>query len=413
MKRYLRGTHRVRSPAATLDWLAPKLATMGITRVADVTGLDTLGIPVVMATRPNSRSLAVSQGKGLDLASARVSAIMESAETWHAERCLLPLLLADECELRDSGFTVVDTAALPHSRERCYSDTQRIPWVEGVDLVSGRACRVPWECVHTDYRLPRPTGSGFFAANTNGLASGNTSDEAIVHALCELIERDADTLWQHRHSDERVGIDPDSVTDPDCRELLRRIDAAGLAVRLWNITSDIGVPCFHCLLGSDDAHDTDPEFGSGCHPDPAVALNRALTEAAQARTTYIAGSRDDIGPDAYLDEARQARRADCHALMHASLSLMDFTQQSTSASDSVDGDRQWLLGCLQRVGIERVIHVDLSSAALGIPVSRLIVPGLEGVRDSADSDYVPGQRVAELLTSQRPPPRGASRAVRA
>src|SRR5207249_8186019 len=68
-----RGTHRSASLDDTLKRALPLAPVMGITRVANVTGLDSVGIPVVMVCRPNSRSVAVSQGKGIDLASARAS----------------------------------------------------------------------------------------------------------------------------------------------------------------------------------------------------------------------------------------------------------------------------------------------------------------------------------------------------
>jgi ribosomal protein S12 methylthiotransferase accessory factor len=74
-KAHRRGCHRAVAPHETLARLRPLLAGMGITRVADITGLDRIGIPVFVACRPNSRSLAVSQGKGLDADAARVSAI--------------------------------------------------------------------------------------------------------------------------------------------------------------------------------------------------------------------------------------------------------------------------------------------------------------------------------------------------
>ena len=75
---------------------------MGITRIANVTGLDTIGIPVVMVCRPNSRSVAVSQGKGLTLAAAKASGVMESVEGYHAEHIALPLKYSDYEELRYS-----------------------------------------------------------------------------------------------------------------------------------------------------------------------------------------------------------------------------------------------------------------------------------------------------------------------
>src|SRR5208282_2138326 len=99
-KGYQAGTHRLVSPEDTLERVRPLLPRMGITRVANVTGLDCIGIPVVMVCRPNSRNVAVSQGKGLTLAAAKVSGIMESVEGYHAERVALPLLLGSYEELR-------------------------------------------------------------------------------------------------------------------------------------------------------------------------------------------------------------------------------------------------------------------------------------------------------------------------
>lgn len=77
---------RLVSAEETLARVKPLFPLFGITRVANVTGLDTIGIPVVMVNRPNSRGLAVSQGKGVTLAAAKASAVMESIESWHAER---------------------------------------------------------------------------------------------------------------------------------------------------------------------------------------------------------------------------------------------------------------------------------------------------------------------------------------
>src|SRR5262245_16449179 len=100
LKEYRHGTHRTIAPAATLDRLSRLFDAIGITRVANITGLDHVGIPVVVVCRPNSRSLAVAQGKGIDLVSAKVSGIMESVEQYHAERISLPLRLGSFNELR-------------------------------------------------------------------------------------------------------------------------------------------------------------------------------------------------------------------------------------------------------------------------------------------------------------------------
>ena len=64
--------------------------------------------------RPNSRSVAVSQGKGVDLEAAKASALMESVETWHAERIDLPTLFGSYNDLQ-AGNRLVDPASLPQS----------------------------------------------------------------------------------------------------------------------------------------------------------------------------------------------------------------------------------------------------------------------------------------------------------
>src|SRR3954462_14696180 len=84
-KKFRRGTHRSAAPSDTLMRVRPFSAQMGITRVGNITGLDRIGIPVVVAVRPNSRSVAVSQGKGPTLGQALTSALMEATELFHAE----------------------------------------------------------------------------------------------------------------------------------------------------------------------------------------------------------------------------------------------------------------------------------------------------------------------------------------
>ena len=90
-KVYRRGTDRVVDPEVTLQRARSVMAVAGITRVATITGLDRIGIPVVTACRPNARSISVSQGKGITLAAAKASAVMEAIECFHAENLILPL----------------------------------------------------------------------------------------------------------------------------------------------------------------------------------------------------------------------------------------------------------------------------------------------------------------------------------
>jgi len=405
-KTYRTGTHRTIAPRETLARVRPLLAPIGITRIANVTGLDRIGIPVVIATRPNSRSLAVAQGKGLDLDAAKASAVMEAIETWHAETISLPLKYASFEELRWQ-HRMVDPADLPMPADTRYDDHRQLLWIEGRELRGGAPAWLPYELVHTNYTVAAPPGSGCFVANTNGLASGNHRLEAILHGLCEVVERDATTLWSLAPDGQREDrlVDPASIDDPACRNALSLFAAAGIDIRIWDTTTDVGIPAFVCLAGggADDGDDADPEFGGGCHPAPEVALLRALTEAAQARTTFIAGSRDDMGWELYDGDAR-ARRREAARVLSAAMPRRPFAAAGGWRAETLDEDVDEALARLARVGLEQVVVVDLTKPVFRIPVVRVVIPGLEGALEDPDAGggaLLPGRRAQAVLAEVR------------
>lgn len=379
---------------ATLARLMPLLPMFGITRLANVTGLDTIGIPVVMATRPNSRALALSQGKGLTLAAAKASALMESVEGWHAERIALPLKLGSFEDLCYS-HVMADPERLPRLADTAYTPFTQLLWVEGRSLSRDRGVWVPYEMVHTNYTMQMAPGSGCFQASSNGLASGNHPLEAIIHGLCEVIERDALTLWHLRDPDTQAAtrVDLETVSDPVCRDLIARFAKAGVEVGVWDVTSDVGVPTFLCrIVQSTGAHVATirPATGCGTHLMREIALSRALTEAAQSRLTHIAGARDDMPRSAYRQSLdTELQRSWLETIRHGS-PVRDFNTLPTWDGRSLRADLDELLGRLAKAGLDEAIVVDLSRPELGIPVVRVIVPGLEGVDSSPD--YLLGAR---------------------
>ena len=391
VKGYRLGTHRLIAPGDTVTRVRPHMAMMGITRIANVTGLDRIGVPVVMVTRPNSRSIAVSQGKGLDLDSARASGLMEAVENWHAERIELPLRLGS-LEDWHRRPAVADMDALPKVRGGRYHPGRTLLWIEAADLIGGGTRWLPYELAHTDFRVPYVTGSGCFPASTNGLASGNHMLEALCHAICEVVERDAVTLWNLRGAAERARtrIDLATVADPSCRSVITRLDDAQFRTAVWEVTSDIGIPSYYCLITDRQRPLAHSGAGAGCHPSRAVALLRALTEAVQVRTTYISGSRDDIGSHEYTTEAiaQKLRRAD--AMMAADSPQRRFEQAPDFEADSFAGDLEWLIGRLRAGGIGQLLVLDLSKPGLGLPVVKVVIPGLEDADDHPG--YVAGAR---------------------
>ena len=364
------GTHRAATPAATLCRIKPLLARAGITRLADVTGLDWVGLPVYQAIRPNSRNLSVSQGKGLTRAQAKVSALMESLETFHAERIDQPGVWATVGEMRRT--LAYDPYTLPLA-EPCYlTDATPLAWVAATDLLTGAPTWVPRVLCELDVALQERWYVPLFLASSNGLASGNTVTEALLHGLYEVIERD--TLWrcaETRLAPER-SVALDSIAPRLARRVLDRFAAAGLRTHVADLTGPTGLPCFEVWLDHPEA----PSLygGSGCHPSRLTALLRALTEAAQSRLTYIAGSRDDVAREAY-HHARSPSGAPPRPPFpdESRRRFAEVPSFPTAASQELLRE---VVGRVRRMTGQSPVAVDLRRPEFGLPVAFVVAPGL-------------------------------------
>lgn len=372
-KRHTAGTHRAAAPAATIARARRLMAPLGITRLANLTGLDSLGVPVWSAIRPNGRSLSTSQGKGLTDAHAQASALMESIETWHAEHVARPRRRGSLAAMR-ARTTVVDVRGLPRAGRARLDPARAIDWVEGWDLVRAEPIWVPLEAVTLDTVFATPP---VFDVSSNGLASGNHLLEAIVHGVCEVIERDAEARWRAERGDRRV--DPATIRGAGARRLLARLAAAGVYVAIWDLTSDVGVPVYGCAILEDPG---EPSWralglyqGFGCHLDPEIAIVRALTEAVQTRVTYIAGSRDDFFPFDYDRATDEGLLAGIWADLRRPRRLVDLGRAPRLATRTFEGDLRVLVDRLVARGARRVIAVDLTRAEHGVPVVKCLVPG--------------------------------------
>lgn len=386
------GELRARTPAETLAQVWPLAPGMGITRIANITGLDCIGIPVAQATRPNACSNAVTQGKGLDVDAARVSALMEAVETWHAERTDLPLRYGSVAEL-GSRLRLVEVDKLPRVANGRFHPHLDMLWVEGTDLMTGESAWLPYETVHARFKEPYPPGSGCFPMSTNGLASGNNREEAVFQGLCEVVERDATTLFELSASGRRVRrIDLRSIDAGPCRPVIERFERAGLIVAAWDLTSDLGVPVFACQVverADGPGLMSAPSEGFGCHPEKAVALMRSLLEAAQSRLAVISGARDDVPDHVYPDDAEGSSVDAWRRRLEREQGQRDFSSlASIPAADCASGIES-MRTCLRAGGIEQAVAVELAARPLPYAVVRVVVPGLEPVRGPG---YVPGRR---------------------
>jgi len=367
-----------RDPEALLQRLLPHLGDLGITRVADVTGLDRVGLPVALAVRPMGRALAVNQGKGLTLAAAKLSAVLEGAEQSAAESHRLPLFYGTAAERRRT-HRLADCERLPRRQGSPFHEHYPILWAAAHGLRSGESRLVPYELVHSDFSFPQPTGSGCFALSTSGLGAGFSRERAVVQALLEAIERDQMALLELGDPLPAV-IDLGTARDADTGALLRRCADAGLLVVALDATGDLGVPTVSCRVMERDpesaamAHAAE---GSAARADPEAALLAALMEALQSRLAYISGARDDLHPADYEPQERGPELRHMETLAWAATSGRDLGRIGAMRTGN-DLPAQ-VTERLLAVGCGEPLVVDLPMPAPGVHVARVLVPGLETV----------------------------------
>jgi ribosomal protein S12 methylthiotransferase accessory factor len=389
LKRYKQDTHRAVPPEETLARAESKMPAAGITRVADITNLDRIGIPVFSSIRPMAEKGAISvyNGKGATPTEAKVSAMMEGIERYSAEVGNRELIFSSFAQLRDDAINpreiILPAGADPEAE---------IPWIEGFDIMNDQEILVPANAVFH----PFSQGRSLFRTNTSGLASGNQVEEAIFHGLAELIERDA---WSLVEAAKNTGPVLLNVGDGLAGDLMAKFAQAQVEVVLKDITSDIGVTTIAAV--SDDLLLRDPALlttGMGTHTSSQVAVLRALTEVAQSRLTQIHGAREDTTSADFRRQVGYERIKRLNKHWFDLSAERDLLELKSHDSDDFLDDIRHMLKRLETAGMDKAIVVDLTREEIGIPVVRVIVPGLE--ISAVDSDRV-GQRCKNAAKNRR------------
>jgi ribosomal protein S12 methylthiotransferase accessory factor len=361
------GTDRAWPAELSLDRARRAAAAVGVTRLADVTRLDRIGIHTWQAIRPTSKTLTVSQGKGMSDTLAQVSALMESIELWHAENPVLDSFTATIGELRPR--LTYDPYALPLVEGSLLHDALPVRWTMARRLHDGLPVPVPYRMVHLELTEPAGWRPGTFQETSNGLASGNTVVEATLHALYEVIERDA-VCRSHRLGVAGTRFDPRALESGPVSELLGAFEAAGVTVDVRVLPSQAGLPVACARIVSEDYPVV--AGGYGCHLRAEIATTRALTEAAQSRLTGISGARDDLARNVYRP---------VHQMLPpppdggATRALPPQVRSATSHETLLDDLAEVSQRCVG--AFSAPLLVDLSRPEIGIPVVRVIVPGCE------------------------------------
>ena len=378
---YFTGTHRVIAPSKTIEINENKLKVAGITRIADITDLDRIGLPIYTAIRPTAEDGAVSiyGGKGITKDHAKASAMMEGFERYSAERQDSDeTIIASLSEIEEFGeYIDPKSLNLPKEFEKKDISDLSLEWSKSIDLISNREYYIPTNAIYHPY-ISKDDSQSLFKSNTNGLASGNILEEAILHGIFEVIERDAWSIFELTHKN-YAQIDISSIENEIIIDIIEKFESEGIKIKLMDFTADIKIPTI--AASADDTITKDAgllTLGMGTHLDPEVAILRALTEVAQSRATQINGAREDTVRADFAREAGYERMKRINKFYfrdeEEQIKLSDIENKSTS---SITRDIEIVKDELVSNDIQKILYSNLTRPELDVSVVRVVIPEME------------------------------------
>jgi ribosomal protein S12 methylthiotransferase accessory factor len=171
-------------------------------------------------------------------------------------------------------------------------------WVWGYSFLQERPILVPELLAY--YSLG--CGDGFVYETSNGCALGGSLEEAIFHAILEVVERDSFLMtWYAQLPLPR--LDLSSVNDKELQLMVDRVRVvAGYDLYFFNSTMEHGIPSVWAVAKNRKQKGLNLICAAGAHPDPIRAVKSTIHELAGMMLT--------------LDEKLEANREKYEKMLH-------------------------------------------------------------------------------------------------
>jgi len=407
------GEQRFSLPIAEAYEHAQRLKSLvGVTRIGMIDRLTELdGIHVSQVARPDGVwSSSYGSGKSETKEGAVVGGVMEETEKWAQERFKGEPLLSSYAALRENE-NALDPKQLDLPYDSIYEENLEFAWHKCADLIQGCPIWVPLSALACSFNAGK--NNIYYSArgarvtfSTNGLASGFTLAEALVHAACEYIERHAVRMSELRVEnpglDDRRGwprrVDLNTLPAP-ARALVARLEKAGCGVGIWSISDEIRVPTFLARVVQDQS----VARGTAAHPNAGVAVQMALLEAAQTIVAAVAAGREDLTVQA-RSLGRHERSTPLRAAANSfwqddSERRLSFNELDGLVTNDCYTEFKWVREKLMAAGVKRMIAIDLTREEMKpARAVRVILPELE-----TNNPYYCGPRARIALVSDMVP----------
>lgn len=376
-KLYTKDSYHSVAPEETV-----KLATRKLKRfwhgafygLQEIGNADLIGLPVYRVSCSKNFN---EWGKGITPEQSRASAIMERVERISASAFFRDSIEATHSSFNNLGKDAVSRKdfGLLNMHYVLYGENRinniEMDWVKSHSLVSGKEILVPAQEVFLGYRNQKFHDS----LCSNGLASGNTIEEAIVQAVCEVIERHVYHKAYFNFPKSRR-VDLDTVENPELKRIIGQLKSKGFEIAAndisdgWNLSS-ISTFIYHPK--------EETIFNSylkvGTSTDPEVAIIRAITEYAQNRAVAI--HRASYGKDAEgFFHGASEETLEQYKWATDDENLIPIKELNSISKDDFKKEIEIITEDIRQKGYDLLVH-DLTHPKIGIPVVRAMIPGLQ------------------------------------
>ncbi len=350
--------YREKPPEETFKDIQEALKKINVLEIEKV-NLDYVNIPVYYVKREvifnGKKGIALNYGKGYRDIDAKVSASMEAIERASAVYDKRKIIKNPE-----NPINIEDLILPPYSSKKVDE------WVIGKELVENVHKEVPSEAVFY------PVEGNLFRGHTNGLAAGNSLEEALVHGILEVVERDS---WSIADFSPRITIkiNPEDAKDERIHKIIEEFESKGVKITLKYIAT-LDIPVVVAI--SDDKNPLLMCMGVGCHLNPEIAILRALTELAQSRATQLHGFRRDTKiREIFIKNMTYERAKKIYKKWFEYDKEVKIEDLPNLSKSNIKKNLKFLIDYLPEKGFNEIIYADLTK--YDIPAVRVIIPKME------------------------------------
>lgn len=361
-----------------------------IPKVLRVDEIDCLEIPVYFSFSKKIDSDDIDYGfthagKGISAEEAKCSAIFEAIERYSAKMNGSEIVIVGKEDEVDDAISLKKFVVGDNVKQ---IENLVLEWTDVCVVGKNQTRYVPANYVYFPYRPQSDKVNIVLPHDTNGLASGNTTTEAIIHAIYEVVEKDAFCIFWN-NNDIYQNVDITEFKNKKLCELVSKLYDKGIKFVIKDVTTDIGIPSYVALLDCRSIEQPAFVYGSGAHLDPEVAILRALTEAIQLRVSQMILLR-------YKPELRfkkvEGLGCDSHDIIENMISpdsaeLIEPIFKDNNGKTSINKYERYILTtldeCLQ-IAINKincagfdVLYKNIERESVGMPAVRVIIPGLQ------------------------------------